>query len=63
MLHVYVEKPCTHNVVEGRVASDITAKSKQIVQTGTQRRSEANWAKMAEITRSGKLGKLLFSHG
>jgi predicted dehydrogenase len=60
---VYVEKPCTHNVFEGRIASDIIAKSKQVVQTGTQRRSEANWAKMIEITRSGKLGKLLFSHG
>ena len=60
---VYVEKPCSQNIFEGRIASDIIAKSKQVVQTGTQRRSEANWAKMIEITRSGKLGKLLFSHG
>ena len=60
---VYVEKPCSHNVVEGRVVSEIIAKSKQIVQTGTQRRSEERWAKMAELTKSGKLGKLLVSHG
>ena len=60
---VYVEKPCTHNLVEGRIASDIVAKSDRIVQTGTQRRSEATWAKMVELTKSGKLGKLLFSHG
>jgi len=60
---MYVEKPCTHNVHEGRVCSDLIAKSKQIVQTGTQRRSEKGWAKILEITKSGKLGKLLVSHG
>jgi len=60
---MYVEKPATHNVHEGRVCTDLIAKSKQIVQTGTQRRSEKRWAQMAEITRSGELGKLLVSHG
>jgi len=60
---MYVEKPATHNVHEGRICTDIIAKSKQIVQTGTQRRSESRWAKMLEITKSGKLGKLLVSHG
>ena len=60
---VYVEKPATHNVFEGRVCTDLIAKSKQIVQTGTQRRSDTHWAKMAELTKSGKLGKLLVSHG
>jgi len=60
---MYVEKPCTHNVHEGRVCSDLIAKSKQIVQTGTQRRSESRWAKMIEVTKSGQLGKLLISHG
>ena len=60
---IYVEKPCSHNVFEGRIASDLIAKSKQIVQTGTQRRSESRWAQMIEITKSGKLGKLLISHG
>jgi len=60
---IYVEKPATHNVFEGRICSDIIAKSKQIVQTGTQRRSEGRWAQMVEVTKSGKLGKLLVSHG
>jgi predicted dehydrogenase len=60
---VYVEKPCTHNVCEGRIATEIIRKSKQMVQTGTQRRSEAGWAKMVELTKSGQLGKLLISHG
>ena len=60
---VYVEKPATHNVFEGRICSDLIARSKQIVQTGTQRRSDSHWAKMVALTRSGKLGKLLVSHG
>ncbi|MFP4055686.1 MAG: Gfo/Idh/MocA family protein [Candidatus Brocadiia bacterium] len=60
---VYVEKPCTHVVREGRVCAEIIDKSKQIVQTGTQRRSSGHWARMEAITRSGKLGKLLISHG
>jgi predicted dehydrogenase len=60
---VYVEKPCSHNLREGRIASDIIARSKQVVQHGTQSRSSANWARIAEITKSGQLGKLLFSHG
>ena len=59
----YVEKPATHNIFEGRICSELIAKSKQIVQTGTQRRSDARWARMLAITKSGKLGKLLISHG
>ncbi|MFW6161816.1 MAG: Gfo/Idh/MocA family protein [Planctomycetota bacterium] len=60
---VYVEKPATHNVFEGRICTDLIAKSDRIVQTGTQRRSSSHWAKMLQITKSGKLGKLLVSHG
>jgi len=60
---VYVEKPATHNVFEGRIAADLIAKSDRIVQTGTQNRSSGGWARIVEITKSGKLGKLLVSHG
>jgi len=60
---MYVEKPCTHNIFEGRIATEIIAKSKQIVQTGHQYRSQTRWATMLALTKSGKLGKLLISHG
>jgi len=60
---MYVEKPVTHRVHEGRVCTDLVAKSDCIVQVGMQSRSSGHWAKMAELTRSGKLGKLLVSHG
>src|SRR5262249_60866629 len=58
---VYVEKPCSHNVHEGRVAVETARKYGRIVQHGTQSRSSARWGAIAELVRSGQLGKLLVS--
>lgn len=60
---VYVEKPCSHNVWEGRAAVEIAKRTNRVVQHGTQSRANSSWAKMAEIVKSGKLGKLLVSRG
>lgn len=60
---VYVEKPCSHNVHEGRIAVETARKYGRIVQHGTQSRSSKEWAAISEIARSGRLGKLLVSHG
>jgi predicted dehydrogenase len=60
---VYVEKPCSHNVREGRIAVELARKHGRIVQHGTQSRSSASWAKLAALAQSGKLGKLLVSRG
>jgi predicted dehydrogenase len=60
---VYVEKPCSHNIHEGRRLVEVAEKSDRIVQHGTQTRS--NPAYMAEIAalQSGKYGKLLVAYG
>lgn len=58
---VYVEKPCSQNVLEGRVAVEVARKTNRIVQHGTQSRSSDDWARLAEIVKSGKYGKLLVS--
>jgi predicted dehydrogenase len=58
---VYVEKPCSHNVHEGRVALETARKHGRIVQHGTQSRSDADWAATAELAKSGRFGKLLVS--
>ncbi len=58
---VYVEKPCSHNVHEGRVAVEAARRYNRIVQHGTQSRSSAQWALAVEAIRSGQLGKLLIS--
>mgnify|MGYP001132986411 FL=1 len=55
---VYVEKPCSHNIHEGRVAVEAARKYDRIVQHGTQSRSSRQWAEAAALIRSGKLGKL-----
>ena len=41
---VYVEKPCSHNVHEGRIAVEAARKYNRIVQHGTQSRSEPGMA-------------------
>src|SRR5262249_45747721 len=60
---VYVEKPCSHNVHEGRIAVETARKHNRIVQHGTQSRSESSWAQVVDVIKSGKLGKLLVSRG
>ncbi|MFO0878502.1 MAG: Gfo/Idh/MocA family oxidoreductase [Gemmataceae bacterium] len=58
---VYVEKPCSHNVHEGRIAVEMARKHNRIVQHGTQSRNSLAWAQIAAVVRSGKLGRLLIS--
>jgi predicted dehydrogenase len=58
---VYVEKPCSHNVFEGRKCVEAARKYKRIVQHGTQSRASSSWAKQIAAVHSGKYGKLLVS--
>lgn len=58
---VYVEKPCSHNVFEGRKLVEAAKKYNRIVSHGTQSRGGKNWANIAEVIKSGKYGKLLVS--
>ena len=60
---VYVEKPCSHNVFEGRKCVEAAEKYKRIVQHGTQSRSSSGWARQVAAIASGKYGKLLVSKG
>jgi predicted dehydrogenase len=55
---VYVEKPCSHNVHEGRIAVDMARRHNRIVQHGTQSRSGLEWARVMAVIRSGQLGRL-----
>jgi predicted dehydrogenase len=60
---VYVEKPCSHNLHEGRIAVETARKHNRIVQHGTQARSLAARAGVVEFIRSGQAGALLVSRG
>jgi predicted dehydrogenase len=59
--HVYVEKPCSHNVKEGRIALEMARRHNVIVQHGTQSRSDPAWANTIAAIRSGRYGRLLVS--
>ncbi len=59
---VYVEKPCSHNVFEGRQCVEAARKHNCMVQHGTQRRSGGHWRTLGDIA-SGKRGKLLVVRG
>jgi predicted dehydrogenase len=55
---VYVEKPCSHNLVEGRRMIQAARKFNRVVQVGTQRRSAEDLIAAVERVRAGRLGKV-----
>jgi len=61
--HVYVEKPCSHNVREGQVMLAAARKHNRVVQVGIQSRSGRHFAEACEYIRSGALGKVVLARG
>ena len=59
---VYVEKPISHNVWEGRQVVNAAAKSSRVIQAGTQCRSGGIADGVAWV-RAGNFGKILVSRG
>ncbi len=55
---VYVEKPASHNVVEGRRMVEAARKYARVVQVGTQRRSSPWVAEAVERVKGGAVGKV-----
>lgn len=60
---VYVEKPVSHNVSEGRRVVETARKYQRICQAGTQCRSMEGTREAIEFMRSGKLGKIRLARG
>lgn len=61
--HVYVEKPCSHNVREGQAMLAAARKHNRVMQVGIQSRSGRHFAEALEYIRSGALGKVTFARG
>ena len=55
---IYVQKPLTMTVVEGRAVSDVIREKGCAFQIGSQQRSEAQFRMTCELVRSGRIGKL-----
>src|SRR5262249_35902358 len=60
---VYVEKPVSHNVSEGRRMVEAARKYERIVQTGTQCRSHQGIQDAMAFLHSGKLGHVYMAKG
>jgi predicted dehydrogenase len=62
--HVYVEKPVSHNLIEGRKLVEAAAKRPNlIIQHGMQRRSDLGWDESFAWIKEGHIGKMLLSRG
>lgn len=59
--HVYVEKPCSHNVREGRLMIEAARRNKRVMQVGTQSRSTKHVMKAMELLHNGAIGRVLVS--
>jgi predicted dehydrogenase len=60
---VYVEKPVSHNVWEGRRAVEVARANNRICQAGTQSRSSTGLRAAMKFLHDGGLGKLLVARG
>ncbi len=61
--HVYVEKPVSHNIMEGRLLVKAAEKYGVVIQHGFQRRSEEAWHEAYEFMQSGEIGEVVLARG
>jgi len=55
---IYLEKPLTLTLREGRILSDTVRSLGRVLQTGTQRRSSGAWRFLCELAVNGYLGEI-----
>lgn len=55
---VYMQKPASLTIAEGRMMADAVKASGRIVQVGSQQRSTQQFRYAAELVRNGRIGKL-----
>ena len=60
---VYVEKPISHNVWEGRRVVEVASQLNRIIQAGTQSRSSSGILEGIQWVREGHIGKILRARG
>jgi predicted dehydrogenase len=56
--HIYMQKPASLTIAEGRKISDVVQKSKIKFQIGSQQRSSEQFRYAAELVRNGRIGQL-----
>ncbi|PCJ66621.1 MAG: oxidoreductase [Candidatus Hydrogenedentota bacterium] len=61
--HVYVEKPCSHNIFEGRQLVNAARKYKRVCQHGTQIRSSGAIREAMQLLHDGVIGEVYLARG
>lgn len=61
-LHVYCEKPLTHDVWEARLLAETAKKQKRVTQMGTQIHAGENYRRVVELVQSGAIGPVKEVH-
>ena len=56
---IYVEKPASHNIMEGRMAVQAARKHNRIVQHGTNLRGSSHYLEAAKLLKDGVIGKVM----
>lgn len=59
---VYVEKPISHDIREGRAVAEAARKHGVVVLHGTQQRSGPHWINAVERIKAGEIGKVNMIH-
>jgi hypothetical protein len=60
---VYVEKPISHNIYEGRKCVEAAEKYKRVVMHGTQRRSDRSYPEIWDYIKQGNIGAIQWVKG
>ncbi len=59
--HVYVEKPLAHTIEEGEAMLKAAENSRQVIQVGTQNRSNSLYVKAREMVAAGMIGEVHYT--
>ncbi len=59
--HVYVEKPCSHSLREGRLMINVARRNERVMQHGTQSRSRGTFRSAIQLLREGAIGDVLIA--
>lgn len=58
---VYVEKPISHNIREGRLMVEAARRNNRVVQVGIQQRSGSHFERAVKAVQDGRIGKVHFA--
>lgn len=57
---VYVEKPASHNIRDGRLMVEAATRNNRVVQVGSQQRSGAHFQRAVKYVQEGRIGDVHF---